>query len=167
MLVHELNTIMPLYLVHLLTNNTVFSECARTYSPAYVIFMRSTGCEVQNYWQRGCLMENTENMIKSTVRNDQKGWKGKKMTSLCDDKMQGKLWSEAIENLYSIPSAILLVSSTAVILLARGNQWVNERIPRINIVPVRPIPRWGDHQWNISAKLLISRSLDLKLHILM
>ena len=36
-------------------------------------------------------MENTENMIKSTVRNDQKGWKGKKMTSLCDDKMQGKL----------------------------------------------------------------------------
>ena len=64
----------------------------------------------------------TENIIKSIVRNDQEGWKGKKMACLCDDEIQGELRNEAIENLYSIPLAILLAPSMAIILPAIANQ---------------------------------------------
>ena len=41
-------TILHLYLVHLLKNKTVFSECARPYSPDYGIFMQSTERTVQH-----------------------------------------------------------------------------------------------------------------------
>ena len=41
-------TILHLYLVHLLKNKTVFSECARPYSPDYGIFMQSTERAVQH-----------------------------------------------------------------------------------------------------------------------
>ena len=47
MLVHELKTILSHYPVHLLKNNTVFSEYARAYLPDYVIFKANTGCTVQ------------------------------------------------------------------------------------------------------------------------
>ena len=47
-LVQERKTIVSLYLVHRLKNDTVFSECVRAHSPDYVIFMRNTGCAVQN-----------------------------------------------------------------------------------------------------------------------
>ena len=47
-LVQELKTIVPLFLVHGLKNNIVFSECARALSPDNVIFMRNTGYAVQN-----------------------------------------------------------------------------------------------------------------------
>ena len=43
----ELKSIVTLCLVHLLKNNTVFSEFKRACSPDYVIFMRSTGCPVK------------------------------------------------------------------------------------------------------------------------
>ena len=46
-LVQERKTIVPLYLVCGLKNNTVFSECARAHSPDYMIFMHNTGCAVQ------------------------------------------------------------------------------------------------------------------------
>ena len=41
-------TILHLYLVHLLKNNTVFSEWASPYSPDYGIFMQSTERLVQH-----------------------------------------------------------------------------------------------------------------------
>ena len=47
-LVQELKTIVPLYLVCGLKNNTVFSECVCAHSSDYVIFTRSTGCAVRN-----------------------------------------------------------------------------------------------------------------------
>ena len=49
MLVQELKTIVLIYLVHWLKNNTVFSECVHAYSTAYMIFMFNAGCPVQ-YW---------------------------------------------------------------------------------------------------------------------
>ena len=42
MVVHKPKTIVPLYLVHLLKNYTVFLECTHSYSPNNVIFMHST-----------------------------------------------------------------------------------------------------------------------------
>ena len=46
--VHKLKTIVPPYLVHVLKNNTVFSECERTYLSDYVIFMY-TGAILRNH----------------------------------------------------------------------------------------------------------------------
>ena len=46
--VHKLKTIVPPYLVHVLKNNTVFSECERTYLSHYVIFMY-TGAILRNH----------------------------------------------------------------------------------------------------------------------
>ena len=47
-LVQELKTIVPLYTVHGLKNDTVFSECVRAHSPDYLNSMHNTGCAVQN-----------------------------------------------------------------------------------------------------------------------
>ena len=46
-LVQEPKGMVPLYLVHLLGNNTVFLECARAHSPEFVVCMCSTRCAVQ------------------------------------------------------------------------------------------------------------------------
>ena len=48
MLVQQLKTIVALYLVHGLKNNTMFSEFVNTHSPDYVIFRCNTECMVLN-----------------------------------------------------------------------------------------------------------------------
>lgn len=48
MLVRELKIIVPLYLVTGLKNNTCFLECTRAHTTDCMIFMRNTGCAVQN-----------------------------------------------------------------------------------------------------------------------
>ena len=46
--VHKLKTIVPPYLVHVLKNNTVSSECKHAYLSDYVIFMY-TGAILRNH----------------------------------------------------------------------------------------------------------------------
>lgn len=46
--VHKLKTIIPPYLVHVLKNNTVSSECKHAYLSDYVIFMY-TGAILRNH----------------------------------------------------------------------------------------------------------------------
>ena len=49
MLVQELRTIAPYYLVHEMKNNTLFLDCRDAHSPDYMIFMHNLGCVVQNW----------------------------------------------------------------------------------------------------------------------
>ena len=48
MLVQELRTIVPHYLVHEMKNNTLFLDCRDAHSPDYMIFMHNLGCVAQN-----------------------------------------------------------------------------------------------------------------------
>ena len=49
MLVQQLKTIVTIYLVLGLKNNTLFSECTHTHSPDYMSFKPSIGYTVQNW----------------------------------------------------------------------------------------------------------------------
>ena len=49
MLVQELRTIVPHYLVHEMKNNTLFLDCRDAHSPDYMIFIHNLGCVVQNW----------------------------------------------------------------------------------------------------------------------